>query len=958
MATRSAASPFFDTKQITMPVRFLSLLLLLPLILSAQLTTGIVEGTLRDAAGRPANVATLFIAGNLGFQTTIHVDSQGRFTLSLPYGRYTLSTQQSAVGIRAVSVEVRPLQTTYLELAVDDSGHLHRSVYKDGSAFSGPASLNLSPEAMLPTALPQGFALQSAISSLVPGAVTVPLDFTGLGDNRLALVSVRSLSWTSTQFEWQGLDGTDSYQPGRPVILPDMQGVSDVTVRRNFNAYSYRDEIGIFLEEPGPGWRAAISTFGTGSALSSGNLPQASGTVQQRERFQWFTRDRLELEGPLAPWADVFASVSGQWASQTVQSAPRGQDQNNRILFGQFGGYVRATPHDHFDALYTVSRLSLSSGGFPAGIEALASRRESPEFNSPDGFLDLAEADRFHFLQLGWSYQRGAGSFQLRYGYSTARLNTWPGSQALPNQSRVELLGSSVSGNPPIDTLATRPRHEIAVAWQPPIASTASLRHRITVGGNWMLSFPRNRMTAPSDLNLITAAGAPASVVQYNTPADSLGKVQTASAYVTDDVALGHGLSLSLRAVIDTSRGSLPAQSSPAGSFIPARTFPVSGNLIAWNNTSPRAGFAWRLPFFPRAVLQGGYGRFYSPLAGHYLDYGNPNSLGGSVYRWTDLNHDGWFQTNEQGPLLSRFGGAYSSISHSLRRPYADEFNVMAELAVTRSITGSIHFFRRDEKKRIVAIDSGLGANAFTPVQVPDPGPDGISGTYDDQHLTAYQQNPATFGADQFTLVNSPGLRDLNAGFIADIRSEWHGLLFAAAFTAEKAWGPTNPGNAPFQNDPGVIGTLFSDPNNTDRTLARSYVDRAYIGQLQALYRFPSFLGRLEVASIANYLDGLPFGRQLLVSNLAQGPFLIPSTVRGSPEGGNRSQYVVNWNLRVGREFLLKRGRLLGVADLLNVMNSAQAIQQSDLTGTNFNLRLPVSLQPARFLRLGLTYSF
>jgi hypothetical protein len=167
-----------------------------------------------------------------------------------------------------------------------------------------------------------------------------------------------------------------------------------------------------------------------------------------------------------------------------------------------------------------------------------------------------------------------------------------------------------------------------------------------------------------------------------------------------------------------------------------------------------------------------------------------------------------------------------------------------------------------------------------------------------------------------------------------------------------------NPGNAPFQNDPDVVGTLFIDPNSMDRTLARSYVDRAYIGQLRALYCLPSFLGRLELASIANYLDGLPFARQLVVSNLAQGPFLIPATVRGSPEGGNRSQYVVNWNLRLGREFVLKRGRLLSLADLLNVMNSVQAIQESDRTGTNFNSRLPVSVQPARFVRLGLTYSF
>jgi hypothetical protein len=850
------------------------------------------------------------------------------------------------------------LQTACLELAIDSSGHLHGSICGSGSWLSGLANFDLSSEVTPGTTLAQGFSLQSTALTRVPGTVTVPLDFTGLADNRLALISERSFSWTNTQLRLQGLDATDSYQPGRPVILPDIEAVSSVVVRPDIDARSYGDEIGVFLAEPGASWRAAISTFGTGSPLSSANLPPASGMVQQRQRFLWFTRDRFEIEGPLAPWADVFASAAGQWASQTVQSAPRGQDQNSGMFFGQAGGNVRLGPHDRFNVLYSVSRLNLSTGGFPAGIEALTSRRESPEFDLPDGFPDQAEADRFHFLQLGWTHQRGAATLELRYGYSTARLSTWPAAQAIPNQSRVELLDSSVTGNPPLNTLAIRPRHEIAVAWQPAAATTGSFRHQITAGGNWELSSPRNRMTAPSDLNLGTAAGAPAFVVEYNTPVDSLARVQTVTAYVLDRVTLGPSLSLNFGAVVDISRGSLPPQSSPVGSFTPARDYLGSGNLIAWNNISPRAGFAWRVPFVHRMVLQAGYARFYSPLAGRYLDYGNPNSLGGSVYRWTDLNGDGWFQTNEQGPLLSRFGGPYSSISRSLQRPYSDEFDVSARLEVTRSIMASVHLFRRDEKHRIVAVDTGLSANAFTPVQVLDPGPDGIAGTFDDQHLTVYQQNSATFGADRYTLMNSPGLRELNTGFLADIRSEWHGLMLSAAFTAEKAWGPTNPGNAAVENDPDVIGTLFVDPNQTNPTLARSYVDRAYLGALQAAYRFPAVFGRLEVASIVNYLDGLPFARQLLVSGLAQGPFLISTTVRGSPEGGNRAQYVVNWNLHLGREFALKNGRLRIIADLLNVMNSAQAIQQSDLTGTSFNSRLPLSIQSARFARLGLTYSF
>jgi hypothetical protein len=94
------------------------------LLLGAQLTTGIVEGALRDSVGQPASHADLFIADNKGFVTSIHTDSQGRFTLSLPYGRYTLSTRLPVAGAPAIAIEVRPLQTACLELAIDSSGHL------------------------------------------------------------------------------------------------------------------------------------------------------------------------------------------------------------------------------------------------------------------------------------------------------------------------------------------------------------------------------------------------------------------------------------------------------------------------------------------------------------------------------------------------------------------------------------------------------------------------------------------------------------------------------------------------------------------------------------------------------------------------------------------------------------------------------------------------------------------
>jgi hypothetical protein len=247
-------------------------------------------------------------------------------------------------------------------------------------------------------------------------------------------------------------------------------------------------------------------------------------------------------------------------------------------------------------------------------------------------------------------------------------------------------------------------------------------------------------------------------------------------------------------------------------------------------------------------------------------------------------------------------------------------------------------------------------SSAFTPVSILDPGPDGIPGTFDDQRLTVYAQNPASFGQDQYLLSNPAGLRTLQTGLTAELGTAWRGATLHASFTAEKSYGPTNPGDAIYENDPGVIGTLFLDPNTAINATGRSFMDRAYVGKIQASYRLP--WGGLEMSSVANYLDGLVFARDFLVMGLPQGPFLVATTVRGSPEGGNRAQYAINWNLRLSRRFILPFGSLRLIADVLNVTNAGQKLQEIDLSGGSFNLRPPAEIQAPRDVRLGFSYDF
>jgi hypothetical protein len=589
----------------------------------------------------------------------------------------------------------------------------------------------------------------------------------------------------------------------------------------------------------------------------------------------------------------------------------------------------------------------------------LTGNRMALSFVLPGGFPGQLETDHLDFLQVGWTHLApGAsvlGVIEVRYGYSVAQLDT---STVPTGQSRIELLGGAVTGAPPLANLAVRPRQEVEAAWQRGVLRVLGTRHQIVAGGGWKTSEPRNRFTTPSDMNLITANGAPGYLMEFNTPLDSRETVRSFSGYFADHVTLTPSLSLDLGALADLSRGSLPAQSSPAGAFAPARNFAAQPDLIVWNNLSPRAGFDWQVPHSHGLVLRATYFRLDTPLAGRYLDFGNPNSLGGSVYQWSASDPNGSFQPGDQGSLLLRFGGPYSSISPTLRRPYSDEFDIGAEFPLASRSVASIHLFRRDDKDRIAAIDTGVPASAFTPVSILDPGPDGIPGTFDDQRLTVYAQNPATLGQDRYLLTNPAGLRMLNTGLLTEAGTNWRRLTLHASFVAEKSYGPTNPGDTVYENDPGVIGTLFLDPNTAINAAGRSFVDRAYVEKIQDSYRLPSALGGIEVGSAADYMDGLAFARQLLVTGLPQGPFLVATTVRGSPGGGNRAQYVVDWDLRVRRQFELAAGRFSVSADIFNVTNTGQRLQEDDLSGPSFNLRLPVAIQPPRSAVIGFRYEF
>lgn len=851
----------------------------------AQLTLGELQGS--ADAGAPVE-----IDGPLGPALRMDADPRGRFSAILPYGIYTVRAASLGAVCR---VQIQPHASARCDL--------HPGQTEDNTSAPPTGVLN---------------AAQYLLGQ-APGVFTYPLDFGGLGNIRLPLISAGGASWTATAFHLNGLDASDSYQPGTPV-LPDDAAADE------FVADDGRT-VDVFLAGAGNSWHGGLATRDTGAAFAGNNLPKPAerGSVLRPDEFLWFTRDTAELGGPLGRWADILATATGQWAYQTAPERPSAAPIGSRMLFANTRGQVRLSARDRLDALYSGSRLDLSNGGWPAGMEAILANRAMPSFYGVEGFQNLRETDHFDLVQAGWTHTfAGGGAVEARYGYSTAHLDTSPiAGQNTPSQ--IDLLDLAPA-DAPLSNFAVRTRHQGAVAWQSGPRRFAGLTHRFTATAAAESSQPRNRFQATAGTDLISAAGESAFTVRLNTPTDTRARIDSFALSLADTLQLAHGIALDGGLALDAVRGHPGA--------------------VSWTSLAPRIGLSAPAPGLSRLTLRADYARIFSALPGRFLDFADPGSLSGLVY------------SAQNGQLLERFGGAYSSIDPHLARPYTDRFQVAAQLALPLRSDFSVDFERSDEKHRIAAVNTGVTAADFTPVFVTDPGPDYLSGTFDDQALVVYAQQPNTLGRDQYLLTNPAGLRELTESLTAAAGTHHQRLDLRASFTAEKSFGPTNPGSSIWVNDPGVLGALYSDPNSLIHATGHPFMDRAFLGKIQAAWTAPARAAGLRFTSTLNYLDGIPFARELLIQALSQGPFLVDTTLRGSPEGGNRAQYVLNWNLRIGRDIVLPFGRLELTADLLNVLNNGNTIEQSDLSGPQFNSRPALAIPPPRTLRLGFRWLF
>lgn len=461
------------------------------------------------------------------------------------------------------------------------------------------------------------------------------------------------------------------------------------------------------------------------------------------------------------------------------------------------------------------------------------------------------------------------------------------------------------------------------------------------------LQVSRERMVYNRDRNgdilLEMQDGVPFQAQLANTPVRSDHRLDTWGLFVQDQwrvrrVTVNAGIRL------DGVQGRVPAQSSPAGTWVGERTFDeITGVPDFPINVAPRLGVAYDLFGNGRTALKAYYGRFYNQFGSEIPESVNPNGLALLPVRWTDSNNNLRLDAGELAAFSGFPRGFFPRVDPDAKRPYSDELNAGIEHTLVKNLSVSVSYHRRQHRDGLGIVDLDRPSSAYTPVQR----------TYTDpergaQTITVYNLDSTLAARRNRVITNPDVLRSNYNGVVIDVQKRmsdrWQllsGLTFQKHDGFRHSGTFTNPGNVADLNDPNYL---------LNRDGGSVFIDVPWTFTLAGTYVLP-----YDVALSGKYTarKGDPLARQLSVSGLNQGT----ETVYVQPHGDDRTDTVNKFvDLRIARQFTVGRGKYEATMDVFNLLNANHVLLQLETIGST--LGRPSRILSPRVIRFGVTARF
>ena len=427
----------------------------------------------------------------------------------------------------------------------------------------------------------------------------------------------------------------------------------------------------------------------------------------------------------------------------------------------------------------------------------------------------------------------------------------------------------------------------------------------------------------PGGLSFQDFQGAPNLVVIWKGNAAE-GTGTRATTYVQDKWQIGGKWTFEPGVRVTINRGSVPDR----------------GTVFKTNAIDPRIGFAWDVAADHKTVVRAHYGRFHEPLASSQFTF--MHIAGQNPQQTARVLGPNNYQITNPGTLPTNFG-----IDPDIAQAHMDQYMVGVERELLPNFGLKVQYIRRNWDELFAFIDTG---SEWAPLQVRDPGPDGVAGNADDGD-TLNVFNLANPGAS-FLLYTNPDdawRRYNGVQLIAQKRfaDNWQLL---ASYTWSRAEGSVNNNVTDNQN----AGT-FNDPNVAINREGRNTFDIPHEFSLRGTYR-PSFWGGFNLSAVYTYGSGATWTRQATFRGLRQGNV----TVWVEPRGSRRIDATNQLDLRLEKEFPLgTRARTASLyLDIFNVGNQG-VVDRDRLTQLSGpNLGLPLTFLTPRWAQVAVRVRF
>jgi len=459
----------------------------------------------------------------------------------------------------------------------------------------------------------------------------------------------------------------------------------------------------------------------------------------------------------------------------------------------------------------------------------------------------------------------------------------------------------------------------------------------LKIGAQVRTGSSQEQFTIRGDILQITSNGVPNSVRLVNTPSGHRETGVNTAIYAQDSWRFNR---LTINPGIRYERYvmSIPAQSAPAGTWVPARDFAAQNGIINWNTVSPRLGFSYDLFGDARTALKGGVSR-YDRLEGiTIIQPLNQRNISFQLCPWTDSNTDLRAQNSEiafarcSGSLQPTLG----NVDPGLKRPHQWEYTAMVQRQVGANTSVSVGYYGRRFSDLYSTVNALVPPSAYSPVTITNP--------LTNAPFTVYNQDPATRGQVKNVVTTVPALDQSYNGVEFQVNTRLTKATIFGGLTIGRDYGDQDTTSSCTG-----CGTDFNNLNNLINNRGAIGFDSTYQVRAGFSYRMPY---DVQLAGTIREATGLPQTRIYQVTtSVVPGLTQVTQSVQAAPRGEFRYPWQNLVDLRFTKIFRAGGTRIEPTVDVFNLFNNNAVTSAVTTVGTS--LGRPSAIVMGRLVRVG-----